>query len=428
MSVEITQSEEFLVYSPPVNEATKKWGVYAIPRMWREPDGTLIVRFNGEMDSGDADHNQMAENLYFESKDNGRTWKEIPDGNEKFDVKILNGHDSPYIKVDDGFIAFREKSGLSYIENTQAQKEFVMPNEDEIVKAYRYGDIPDDARGFEMLKIADGKTEIVPVDFDFPEREVLVISKGYNGSEYCDIKERLKPMVWKNPYFASVVTLPDGTLGAISCGQNPDVDDHYSGAAYFIVSDDGGVTWKKRADAAIGTEYEFGYTGDGHENSLAVTENGTLVLAMRMDMSINPDKGPAVCDTMVTISEDNGYTWCKPFSISDSSVTPHVVALENGITVIVYGRPGVHFKYSEDDGKTWSESVSVIGNTLEECRSMGIKDSDSKYFDTISYSNTFVEKTGKNSFLVLYNNLKYDDGDGQNHKAAFVKEITFEKE
>ena len=59
---------------------------------------------------------------------------------------------------------------------------------------------------------------------------------------------------------------------------------------------------------------------------------------------------------------------------------------------------------------------------------MGIKDSDSKYFDTISYSNTFVEKTGENSFLVLYNNLKYDDGDGQYHKAAFVKEITFEKE
>lgn len=44
-----------------------------------------------------------------------------------------------------------------------------------------------------------------------------------------------------------------------------------------------------------------------------------------------------------------------------------------------------------------------------------------KYFDTSSYSNTFVEKLSENSVLVLYNNLKYDDGDGLRHKAAFVR-------
>ena len=428
MRVKVTQSEEFLVYSPPVNEATKKWGVYSIPRMWREPDGTLIVRFNGEMDCGDADNNQAAENLYFESRDNGRSWKKIPDGNEKFDIGILNGVDSPYIKVGNSFIAFREMKDRALIENTPAQKQFTMPNEDEIVKAYRYGDILDIAKGFEMLKITDRKTDIIPVALNFPEREVLVITKGKCDGEYSDVCERLKQIVWKNPYFASVVTLPDGTLGAISCGQNPDVYDHYSGAAYFIVSEDGGITWTKRSDAAVGTDYEFGYTGDGHENSLAVTANGTLVLAMRMDMSINPDLGSAVWDTMVTISKDNGYTWSKPCPVADSSVTPHIIALENGITVLVYGRPGVHMKYSTDDGESWSDSIPIIGNTLEECRAMGIKDSDSKYFDTISYSNTFIEKTSANSFLVLYNNMKYDDGDGQNHKAAFVKEIAFEKE
>jgi hypothetical protein len=118
MKVKVTQSEEFLVYSPPVNEATKKWGVYAIPRMWREPDGTLIVRFNGEMDCGDADNNQVAENLYFASRDNWRSWKKIPDGNEKFDIGILNGIDSPYIKVGNSFIAFREKKDRAFIENT----------------------------------------------------------------------------------------------------------------------------------------------------------------------------------------------------------------------------------------------------------------------------------------------------------------------
>ena len=34
--------EQYPVYIPPVNDATKRWGVYAIPRMWREKNGELV--------------------------------------------------------------------------------------------------------------------------------------------------------------------------------------------------------------------------------------------------------------------------------------------------------------------------------------------------------------------------------------------------
>ena len=51
MDVEVKINDEVLIYSPPINEYTRKWGVYAIPRMWMEPTGELIVRFNGEEDS-----------------------------------------------------------------------------------------------------------------------------------------------------------------------------------------------------------------------------------------------------------------------------------------------------------------------------------------------------------------------------------------
>ena len=43
-----------LVYSPPVNRDTEKWGVYAIPKMWRDIGGELVVRFNGEADDGEC--------------------------------------------------------------------------------------------------------------------------------------------------------------------------------------------------------------------------------------------------------------------------------------------------------------------------------------------------------------------------------------
>lgn len=429
MEVKVIQSKEVLVYSAPVNESTKKWGVYAIPRLWRDITGKLVVRLNGEIDCGAADNMQAAENLYFESEDEGNTWRFVRDGEQKYDINILNGIGPAYTQVGEYTIAFREKKGVAPIKNIQAQKQFMMPNEAELVKAYKYGDLSGESKGFELLRYRDGQEEpeILPVEIDFPEREVLVITSGRDGNAYYDVEERLKQMIWKQPYFSSVTVLADGKLGAITCGQNPDVTDHYCGIAYLIVSEDGGVTWKKRSTVAESTDLPYGYTGDGHENSLTKTPEGVLLCAMRMDMSINPNVATPICDTMVAISHDNGYTWSEPTAVADSSVTPQVVSLENGITVLIYGRPGVHLKYSKDNGKTWSSSYSIIGETLEECRKKGIKDADSKYFDMISYSNSFVEVLDSNSILVLYNHMKYDEGDGVLHKATFVKKITFEK-
>ena len=102
MSVKVLMGEDVLVYSPPVNEGTKKWGVYAIPRMWREIDGSLVIRFNGEKDSGDVDNMQAAPNMYFVSEDDGRTWHNVVNGEEKFDISVLNGIENPYIKTKNG--------------------------------------------------------------------------------------------------------------------------------------------------------------------------------------------------------------------------------------------------------------------------------------------------------------------------------------
>ena len=61
--MKITISDPVLVYAPEMNEAISHWGVYAIPRMWREPSGELVVRFNGEEDSSDFDNLHRAPNL-----------------------------------------------------------------------------------------------------------------------------------------------------------------------------------------------------------------------------------------------------------------------------------------------------------------------------------------------------------------------------
>jgi hypothetical protein len=80
----IELSEPKLVYAPTMNEAISHWGVYAIPRMWREPDGSLIVRFNGEDDTEEPEDRQRLRSAYFRSVDNGATWERCNDDAHRF--------------------------------------------------------------------------------------------------------------------------------------------------------------------------------------------------------------------------------------------------------------------------------------------------------------------------------------------------------
>ena len=428
MCAKIILHESVLVYSAPVNKATGEWGVYAIPRLWRGMDGRLVIRFNGEKDTANTGDMQQAPNLYFYSDDNGETWTQ----GEESDISILTGINPPCVKLKNGdILAIKAVFGLPPIRHTAYTKEFEMPNHEAIVHAYKYADIPDECKGIRLLKKSGGKITETDAKMDFPDREVLVNAKALVSftDGFVPVDEYILPFIFKSPYLSSLTELPDGTLAAVCCGQNPLVLQRYSGEVYLVVSEDGGATWKKRAVIASNAESpEYGYGGDGGEVSLAVTDKGELVCAMRMDMSINPDEKQPVCGTMFSSSHDMGFTWEEPREISDSSVTPHVIALKDGIIAAVYGRPGVHLKYSEDCGKTWSESFSIIGKTLEEERALGKSDSASKYFDTSSYSNTFIEMLDESTFIIVYNDMKYKDADNLNHKAAFVKKITITKD
>ena len=408
-----------LVYSPPVNENTSKWGVYAIPRMWRAPGGELVVRFNGEEDSGTAA--QCVPNLYFVSNDDGESWHEDKFGEEHYDIKYLTGINPPFITLSNGdTIGVRYKDKLLPIKNIKPEKTFRQPCGSSVLEVYKYGDIPSECADIELFSKKTGKTQ--KINYDFPEREVLVNAKAFENNEFIELPRYVQANIFWSPYFTGITELSDGTLGAVTHGQNPNVSDRQCEDAYFIVSEDDGKTWRKRSTVADGSSMPLGCCGDGGEMSLTKSSNGNLICAMRTDMSTTDETLP--CGTLVCVSEDNGFTWSEPSFAADSSVTPHVAALSDGIVLLIYGRPGVHFKISEDNGHTWSSSYPIIGKTLSEELASGNTYANAKYFDSCSYSNTFIEKLSDNTVLVLYNDLKYDDGDGKCHKAAFVRKIT----
>lgn len=430
--VELIMQEPRLVYVPPVNAATRKWGVYAIPMMWRLPDQSLVIRFNGEQDMASTADMQQAENLYFQSEDQGKTWKWVENGDRKFDISVLTGIASPYLFCRDGRVmAVRAKMDCAPIQNVPYRKEFVLPNQEAVVHSYRYGEIPEDSKGIELLEYQGETCQCQEITLDFPEREVLVncasLSPGQEGADkFLAEEEKLCPFIFKRPYFSSLTELDHGVLAALSCGQHPEVDDHYCGVVYLVVSEDGGKSWRKRGTVASDPTMKYGYGGDGTEVTLTRASNGDLLCVMRMDMSLGYQDG-SITGTMLAVSHDQGYTWETPRLMSDESVTPHVVALKDGLVLMIYGRPGVHCRYSEDNGKTWSEPHSMIGPTLKQAMAEGRDYLDVKYGNTCSYSNTYVERISEDTVLALYNDIQYDPGDGCRHKAAFVREITLRR-
>jgi hypothetical protein len=431
--MKIKISEPVLVFAPEMNERVARWGVYAIPRMWREKNCELVIRFNGEADNADTNSLFVLKNLYFVSRDNGESWENEPRGEDIYDISILTGIDPPYLSLENGEkIFFKYKTDCAPIKGVPFTKDFMHPCGEAMVHSYRYGDIPDECKGFYLGRIDPcGNIGYEDICFDFPEREVLVNYRANPDTAYvADVEEYIQPFIFKSPYMSSLNRLSDGTLVALATGQNPHVDDRFCSEVYLVASSDNGKTWVKRATVASGMQdVPYGYGGDGGEVSLAIAEDDTMYCVMRMDMSIHPEKDESKCwGCRFSASFDKGKTWTAPKEIADSSVTPHIVTLSGGTLLVVYGRPGVHFKISTDKGETWSRSYSIIGETLTDERKSGRSDMDSKYADTCSYSNTFVEKLSENSIIVCYNDLRYPDKNGTKTKAAFVRRIEIEQE
>lgn len=207
--MKIEMSDPILVYAPEMTEAVSRWGVYAIPRMWRALSGELVVRFNGEEDSSDIENMQCAPNLYFVSSDEGKTWHQCYEGEEKYDISVLTGIDPPYHKRKNGDTVFvKYEKHLPPIKDVPYQKEFMSANRDAVLRSYRWGDIPEKCRKihFGRIDAMGTRTEIFETNMDFPEREIHIVSKARSGESYVKVDEYVQPFIFRLPYDMTLVS------------------------------------------------------------------------------------------------------------------------------------------------------------------------------------------------------------------------------
>lgn len=418
------------IFIAPVNERASHWGVYAIPWMWRTPDGKIYICVNGTPDNADIDYGFSPFDLLFVSEDGGESFHEA----DKESVKLpsFTGVEPPYYRLSDGrFLSVRLCPENTPIENVEPYKIFPGVNGEFLFYAYRLGDIPASSRALEMEEYSpDGKLmKREPLTIDFPSLEIPVFgaAKVTDGKEtlldeYVPVKsQRLETY----HTIHALCELRDGTILACTRGQAASVSDGVYDMVYCLASEDGGKTFRYRADITSPTDApKFGYS---YENSLTVAPNGDLLVVMRTEHCAVPEIEPTT-DAMFSRSTDNGHTWSTPVAIADGCVTPHLITLKNGVIVFVYGRPGVHMKYSTDSGKSWSEPITLIGKTLSEHRARGDDYMDCKFWDMDTYANTFVEVLSEDTFLICYTDMKYQTGDGLNHRTTLVRKITFKAE
>jgi len=401
----------------------QRWGVFQFPNIWRgEEDNRLYLRVNMGEDTYGTIGFQNA-GMFFVSDDDGESWQSIsetetdqtpeticfPDGERvRFGRKRWIYHQRLFCCDDERYHLINEME-LDSIGS------WLSPNLYGRFSCYRYMDIPLSIREFAISRQQADENiwhEEKGV-LDFPELLIPVASGSRLGlnEEWTELETK----IWVfSPQ--GVVLQKNGDLVCVVHSQKPGITDRSFDAVYCVASSDRGRTWSLKGTIADNTEIsKWGYgvargLGDG-EHSLITTDDGTLLCAMRTDLS-----GKDGCRaTLLSRSTDAGATWSEPIVVASSSVTPHLIAFDKKNIALVHGRPGVHIKLSCDNGLTWPESTTVIGPTnqelLKNAKSQGLKSELEYYILSMqgTCANTSVIKNNDGTFLLAYSYFKHSE-------------------
>lgn len=109
-------------------------------------------------------------------------------------------------------------------------------------------------------------------------------------------------------------------------------------------------------------------------------------------------------------SSDDGKTWSNPVSIGFKGVEPSMMLMKNGLIALCTGRPGpITLRFSQDNGKEWVSPIELNSNSVFD--NMG---ANGKPVKQISTSYTGMVEVEKNKIFVVYDYLPHADRWGTN--------------
>jgi len=388
-------------------EQTHPWGVWQFPAITRLADDLLEVTFSRTVDDASLDSaGKRYPPVASVSTDNGRTWTQSERAyGSRNACALSNGN---VIRLE----------GPPEMDIRKAELPEGTPWEHGYSGVYTIRDPLRMPEGLEahvlMRKPAGGdEWERIPAILDDP-----------NGGIACyDPPEADHAVVrWRRCQY--IVELPDGSLLGVFYGARlgPDRKPRPKSQSYCLKSEDRGRTWRFFSVIARDDHHPLaGYT----EPSVTVLPDHSLLAVLRTECAMT---GPM----SRTRSTDGGKTWTEPEEVRPFGVLPQLLTLENGITVLAFGRPGVHLLFSKDgNGEVWEDPVHLVVESFEgtgvEGEGYGFQKGEEtkgrpKQTRTSGYTSLVAD--GPDRFIIAYDQFDYANADGDPRKTILVRRVS----
>ena len=354
------------------------WGIYQFPEIFQTSDGKLHVKYYMSDDNARTFGDPCAHMI---SCDGGKTWTDVAE--------------------DDGYTSGVFLPDGSALKCYNARPSIFLDN------------LPD---GFILPETPDG--EIIFWDEPshmyyasrFGDYSWMLEKKSPNGEwreVFFDVKHARYPSVGVIPRnnLHRLRVAPDGKLWAMAY---PFFISGYNGKTVnqpvFMVSDDGGESFKFRSTIPydpIPEADKFYAERDGFtEPDIAFLPSGEIICIMRtQDCRGN---GP----TYICRSQDDGHTWSKPEIFDELGVLPALVTLPCGVTLALYGRPGIYLRATADpEAREWEERVTVLEPEIQSC------------------CNASIVVTGERTAAIVYSHFTYPDAGGVPRKTILFRRV-----
>ena len=382
--------EEVVVDMGPPDE--RRWGWYQFPGIGRLKDGAIHVSYNKKEDSIRAYGKKGGGS--FVSLDGGKSWTAydpLPGDLTEHGFLLPNGD-----RIRIGLAEAVPASAIDFPKPVGT----VMASYDRMFdpsSAYRLCDLPEEFRGFHLLRLPRGEDtwqEELSI-FDDPTNLRWAV-EGLFHITVC----------------GTFCVLPDqslllGMYPGYHLRDDGSIDPKCS--VTFYRSTDSARTWRLQGRVSYQPDLTRDPSGDLRagfsELDYVMLDDGSLFCVMRTT------DGTGVAPLYATRSQDFGKTWSKPTVLASNGVEPQLLQLENGALALSTGRPGVQVLVSPDGrGESWSQPYQLVRVEMKNA-----------YEDTCGYTKLLA--TGPDRFMIVYSHFRHEDEDHAVHKAICVREV-----
>jgi hypothetical protein len=357
---------------------------------FKRADGTRVTVIDGKRTEANRNNNKIAASLW--SFDDGKTWT-YHEGPSDNPVNF-----GPGTGPEEAVVQFRDNGEILSIGATSLGVKRNIPGNEAFFQERPNLVNAKERHYLNQRRSTDGWLTAVreAAPLDTPNAAALTGDDGGSSPGFL--------------LHHGILELPNGDLLATIYGNNTEdqTEDNralgyppsfkmYKSRVMVVRSSDRGRTWGR--ERVVATRWMSGRDGGGdastsgdmrvpaitqegfNESDLVLTPNGDLLCLMRSGGRISTRTAPIYATPLYQArSRDNGETWSDPVQIAPLGVNPNAIALENGVLVASYSRPGAWIMFSTDNGLTWKGNRQLSG----------------------SDSYTGLLDTGKDTFTVYY--------------------------